>query len=384
MIKRLSAALAALLILGGCAPTFEKQDQVVQENQDSESKKAIIPNFQISNDYYKTMLPYDTSKTRGVVVNDLGSRYDINEIENGLLRVAQNRFPTNEYFFKEGQFLTKKTVDSWLQRKFTSEQLAEKGLKESENLGLNPVQTKGEDAPIYLAHIVEHNYLMKKKDDNKVTLGGVVIALSLNSVNYETNLSTGTRTVKNISNEILKEQGAKMAGEVLKRMREKKDLQNVPIMIALYKQAPKQQVVPGEFFAYTTVEKGISTIENWEGVDEEYFIFPSPQTAENHPNDNKIFQELKKEIENYFPVFTGVTGEALYQNQKLTKLNLEVALTFNGKTETIGFAQYLSNLIGKNAPEDWEVELLIQSSYGPEALVVKKKGSKETYMHIYE
>jgi protein involved in sex pheromone biosynthesis len=384
MIKRLSAALAALLILGGCAPTFEKQDQVVQENQDSESKKAIIPNFQISNDYYKTMLPYDTSKTRGVVVNDLGSRYDINEIENGLLRVAQNRFPTNEYFFKEGQFLTKKTVDSWLQRKFTSEQLAEKGLKESENLGLNPVQTKGEDAPIYLAHIVEHNYLMKKKDDNKVTLGGVVIALSLNSVNYETNLSTGTRTVKNISNEILKEQGAKMAGEVLKRMREKKDLQNVPIMIALYKQAPKQQVVPGEFFAYTTVEKGISTIENWEGVDEEYFIFPSPQAAENHPNDNKIFQELKKEIENYFPVFTGVTGEALYQNQKLTKLNLEVALTFNGKTETIGFAQYLSNLIGKNAPEDWEVELLIQSSYGPEALVVKKKGSKETYMHIYE
>jgi protein involved in sex pheromone biosynthesis len=384
MKKRLSAALAALLILGGCAPTFEKQDQVVQENQDSESKKAIIPNFQISNDYYRTMLPYDTSKTRGVVVNDLGSRYDINEIENGLLRVAQNRFSTNEYFFKEGQFLTKKMVDSWLQRKYTSEQLAEKGLKESENLGLNPVQTKGEDAPIYLAHIVEHNYLMKKKDDNKVTLGGVVVALSLNSVNYETNLLTGTRAVKNISNEVLKEQGAKMAGEVLKRMREKEDLQNVPIMIALYKQAPKQQVVPGEFFAYTTVDAGASTIGDWEGVDEEYYIYPSPQAAENHPNDNKIFQELKKEIENYFPVFTGVTGEALYQNNKMAKLNLEVALTFNGKTETIGFAQYLSNLIGKNAPESWEVELLIQSSYGPEALVVKKKGSKETYMHIYE
>jgi protein involved in sex pheromone biosynthesis len=257
-------------------------------------------------------------------------------------------------------------------------------LKESENLGLNPVQTKGEDAPIYLAHIVEHNYLMKKKDDNKVTLGGVVVALSLNSVNYETNLSTGTRAVKNISNEVLKEQGAKMAGEVLKRMREKEDLQNVPIMIALYKQAPKQQVVPGEFFAYTTVDAGASTIGDWEGVDEEYYIYPSPQAAENHPNDNKIFQELKKEIENYFPVFTGVTGEALYQNNKMAKLNLEVALTFNGKTETIGFAQYLSNLIGKNAPESWEVELLIQSSYGPEALVVKKKGSKETYMHIYE
>jgi protein involved in sex pheromone biosynthesis len=384
MKKRLSAALAALLILGGCAPTFEKQDQVVQENQDSEAKKAIIPNFQISNDYYKTMLPYDTSKTRGVVVNDLGSRYDINEIENGLLRVAQNRFSTNDYFFKEGQFLTKKTIDSWLQRKFTSEQLAEKKLKESENLGLNPVQTKGDNAPIYLAHIVEHNYLMKKEDDNKVKLGGVVIALSLNSVIYETNLTTGTRTVKNINNEVLKEQGAKMADEVLKRMRQKEDLQNIPIMFALYKQAPKQQVVPGQFFAYTTVEAGADTIKNWEGINEEYYIFPSPEAAKNHPEDNKVFQDLKKEIEDYFPVFTGVTGEALYQNQKLTNMNMEVALTFNGKTETIGFAQYLSNLIGKNTPENWDVELLIKSSYGPEALVVKKKGSKETYLHIYE
>ncbi|MGR3762552.1 CamS family sex pheromone protein [Rossellomorea sp. NS-SX7] len=384
MKKRLSAALTALLILGGCAPTFEKQDQVVQENQDSESKKAIIPNFQISNDYYKTMLPYDTSKTRGIVVNDLGSRYDINEIENGLLRVAQKRFSTNDYFFKEGQFLTKKTIDSWLQRKFTSEQLAEKKLKESENLGLNPVQTQGSNAPIYLAHIVEHNYLIKKDDDNKVQLGGVVIALSLNSVNYETNLSTGTRTVKNISNEVLKEQGAKMADEVLKRMRQREDLRNIPIMIALYKQAPKQQVVPGQFFAYTTVEAGSGTIQNWEGMNEKYYIFPSPEAASDHPEDNKIFQDLKKEIEGYFPVFTGVTGEALYQNQKLTDLNMEVALTFNGKTETIGFAQYLSNLIGKNMPESWNVELRINSSYGPEALVVKKKGSKETYLHIYE
>ncbi|XXM72093.1 CamS family sex pheromone protein [Lysinibacillus sphaericus] len=384
MKKRLSAVLAALLILSGCAPTFEKQDQVVQENQDSESKKAIIPNFQISNDYYKTMLPYDTSKARGVVVNDLGSRYDINEIENGLMRVAQNRFSTDQYFFKEGQFLTKKMVDSWLQRKFTSEQLADKGLKESENLGLNPVQQKGEDAPIYLAHIVEHNYLVKKKDDNKVRLGGVVIALSLNSVNYETNLSNGTRMVKNISNDVLKEQGAKMAGEVMKRMRQKEELKNVPIMIALYKQAPKQQVVPGQFFAYATVEPGTDSIQNWEGINEDYYIFPSPDAAEDHPEDNKIFQDLKKEIEGYFPVFTGVTGEALYQGGKLTDMNMEVALTYNGKAETIGFARHLSSLIGKNTPESWNVELLINSSYGPEALVVKKKGSKETYLHIYE
>ncbi|MGG1632120.1 CamS family sex pheromone protein [Rossellomorea sp. NRS-1567] len=383
MKKGISVALSALLLLGGCAPTFEKQDQVVQENQDSEAKKAIIPSFQISKEYYKTMLPYETSKTRGVVVNDLGSRYDINEIETGLLRVAQNRFSTDEYFFKEGQFLTKKTVDSWLQRKYTSEQLKEKGLQESENVGLNPVQTEGENTPIYLAHVIEHNYLMKK-EDNKVHLGGVAISLSLNSVQYETNLSSGTRTVKNISNEVLKEQGARIADEVLNRLRQKKELQNVPIMISLYKQAPKEQVVPGHFFAYTTVEANESSIQNWEGINEEFYLFPSPEAQDNHPNDYKVFNELKTDIEKYFPVYTGLTGQALYQNQKLSNMKFEVALSFQGKAETIGFAQHLSDMVSKQTPDTWDVELLVSSSYGPEALIVKKPGSKETYLHIYE
>ncbi|MGM0752186.1 MAG: CamS family sex pheromone protein [Bacillota bacterium] len=383
MKKGISVALSALLLLGGCAPTFEKQDQVVQENQDNEAKKAIIPSFQISKEYYKTMLPYETSKTRGVVVNDLGSRYDINEIETGLLRVAQNRFSTDEYFFKEGQFLTKKTVDSWLQRKYTSEQLKEKGIQESENAGLNPVQAKGENAPIYLAHVIEHNYLMKKQD-NKVQLGGVAIALSMNSVQYETNLSTGTRTVKNISNDVLKEQGARIADEVLNRLRQNKELQNVPIMISLYKQAPKEQVVPGQFFAYTTVEANETSIQNWEGINEEFYLYPSPEAQENHPNDYKVFNELKTDIEKYFPVYTGLTGQALYQNQKLSNMKFEVALSFQGKAETIGFAQHLSSMISKQTPDNWDVELLVSSSYGPEALIVKKSGSKETYMHIYE
>ena len=123
-------------------------------------------------------------------------------------------------------------------------------MKESENIGLNPVQEDGETEPIYLAHLVEHNYLMKTEGD-KVRLGGVVIALSLNSVQYETNMSSGARTVKNISNDELKQQGMKMAEEVVKRLRQKDGLKNAPIMIALYKQAPKDERVPGHFFAYS-------------------------------------------------------------------------------------------------------------------------------------
>ncbi|WP_370295811.1 CamS family sex pheromone protein [Rossellomorea marisflavi] len=385
MKKGIVAALSVLFLLGGCAPTFEKQDQVVQENKSDEGAKGFVPSFQISEGYYKTMMPYETSETRGVVVNDLGSRYDINEIETGLMRVAQNQFPTDQYFFKEGKYLDKETVDSWLQRKYTSKQLKDKKMKESENVGLNPIQEDGDTEPIYLAHLVEHNYLMKIKDkDDKVQLGGVVIALSLNSVQYETNMSSGVRTVKNISNDELKQQGMKMADEVVKRLRQKDGLKNVPIMIALYKQAPKDERVPGHFFAYSLAGNGEDSIKNWNDVNESHYLFPSPEAADAHPNDYKVFKTLKDDVEDYFPVYTGLTGQALYEDDKLTKMNFEVALTFEGKTETIGFAQHLSSMITKHVPESWDMELTISSSDGPEALIVKKKGSKETYVHIYE
>lgn len=46
---------------------------------------------------------------------------------------------------------------------------------------LAKVKEAREKSPIYLAHVLEHNYL-KKTDGDKVKLGGVVIGLALNSV----------------------------------------------------------------------------------------------------------------------------------------------------------------------------------------------------------
>ena len=81
---------------------------------------------------------------------------------------------------------------------------AERELKESENIGLNPLDDEQGDiklnvmrkSPIYLAHILEHDYLIKG-ENGKVSLGGVVIGLALNSVSL---LSKGS-IWSNISNE---------------------------------------------------------------------------------------------------------------------------------------------------------------------------------------
>jgi len=185
--KIFSLSLVFVLLLTGCAPNFQKQEEVVQKQKDSE-EKAIIPKYKISDDYYRTILPFKASEARGLVVNNLNSRYDLVEFETGLMRVAQNTFDPEKYLFQEGQYVKKEKIALWLNRQFTPEQLKEQKLEESENIGLNPLDNGNGDIaernqknPIYLAHILEHDYLIKG-DNEKVSLGGIVIGLALNSV----------------------------------------------------------------------------------------------------------------------------------------------------------------------------------------------------------
>ena len=162
-----------ILLLAGCAPGFDDEEEVVKDSKDKE-ETAIIPKYKISDEYYQTILPFEPSKARGLVVSNLNTRYDIEEFENGLMRLAQTQFDPDDYLFQEGQVLDSSTISSWLNRKYTKSQLKEKELKASENVGLNPVDSgegdidkRNEENPIYLAHILEHNYLLKTKD-NKV------------------------------------------------------------------------------------------------------------------------------------------------------------------------------------------------------------------------
>ena len=118
-------------MLTGCAPNFQKQEEIVQDQKNSkEEETAIIPKYKISDEYYRTILPFKESETRGLVVNNLNTKYNLSEFETGLMRVARNHFDPDTYLFQEGQYLDKKTVTSWLKRKDSPAQIEEKALKE--------------------------------------------------------------------------------------------------------------------------------------------------------------------------------------------------------------------------------------------------------------
>lgn len=125
MKKIIMLTLSLILLLTGCAPNFNKQEEVVQDKKDAK-EKAIIPNYKISDSYYQTILPFKPSKTRGLVVKTINSKFDLTEFETGLMRVAQNMYDTDKYVFQEGQFIESDQVRQWLNRKYTAGQLKEK------------------------------------------------------------------------------------------------------------------------------------------------------------------------------------------------------------------------------------------------------------------
>jgi protein involved in sex pheromone biosynthesis len=383
--------LSLFLLLSGCAPNFKKQEEVVQEKPDStETEKAIIPKYQISDQYYRTILPFEPSKARGMVVYNLNTRNDISEFETGLMRLAQQSFNPDQYLFQEGQSLSAETVSLWLNRKYSPAQLKDKKLTEAENIGLNPLNDEKGDIkeqnnrnPIYLAHILEHNYLVKK-EEGTVQLGGVAIGLALNSIHYYQTEQYGATYEKKIPQDEIVREGKKIAAEVVKRLRGMSELKDIPIMVALFEQESRASVVPGHFFSFTTVNKGSANIDKWEDVKERYYLFPSSEATNDHRDDVTSFLNFKQDVEEYFPNFTGVIGKAFYTGDQLRNLNISIPIQFYGRAEAIGFTQYVTGLVMEHFPDYISVQVDISSVSGPEALIVRKADQTEPFVHVYE
>lgn len=386
--------LTGLLFLTACAPNFGEQEEIVQETEDESTETAIIPKYNISDSYYKMVLPFKQGEARGLVSEQLNTRLDIDEFETGLMRIAQDTFSTDEYLYQEGQYLTSEVITSWLKRKLTGDALKQAQAEAKENdekfvdLGLNPALTgeggleqQNANNPIYLAHMLEHNYLIQ--EGNTAKLGGVVIGLAMNSVHYF-NQEDGYARYHNISRSEVLAKGKEIAQEVINRVRNTNGLENVPIVIALYEQEEKSSIVPGNFIAKTTVKQGTNNLGKWEDIKEDYYFFPSPEATKDYRDDAQMFNRFKQDIEEFFPNYTGVIGKAFYKNEELNYLDIEIPMQFYGKAEVVAFTQFVTGKIMEYFPDYMNVEVNIMSTSGQEALILKEPNQEEPTVHIYK
>lgn len=372
-----------LLLLSACSPQFkEDEDQVIDHSlEEGAPETAIIPHHSLEEDNYRVVIDSNLSKARGVITNQIGNRLDIDELEEGLQRHSKSAFDPSTHYFQEGQYIEKDVLYDWLERKDSTEE-GSQGLNPEIGEGSKEEQEK--ENPKYLSHILEQNYLTKKGED-AVELAGVSLGIAMKSVyRFQTEIG-GPYHYEEISQKEMMKEAESIVAEVIQRVRQIEGLENVPLLIAVYREAPQNSLVPGNFVAKTLVPGDKASVDEWQTIDEEYVLFPSGYAEKTYPDISANIVDFESDISNYFPNYVSVIGKGFYQNGELQKLTLEIPVAFYGKAELVGFTQYAYGLILSGFQNHYDMEVKITSGSGTkqEALIFREAGEDEGFVHIY-
>ncbi|QQK79337.1 CamS family sex pheromone protein [Salicibibacter cibi] len=404
----LAVGLALLLALSGCAdfldPGATEETAETEEGEEEQQRAAAdvgepVPSL---SEYYRSIFPdgeYEAGEVRGFTSGEgcysgtAYNRLDLERLEIGLSEIVSETFPPEDYFIQEGQYIGSDEMNAWLARYEESDEDDE---EEYAGLGLNPQLEEGDgfedqhsNHPCVLSHVVEQNY-HTENDDGDLQLGGVGVALSLNSIYYfreqDEDGSYGSWFDEEISEEEAIESGEEMAAEVVNRLRsderEEGILNDVPIVISLFREAPRNSITPGEFIATATAEAG-SDLGSWETLNEEHYFFPSDRAFDHVPEDAERFNQFTEALNSYFRNHIGVTARGHYQSNELDRLSIEVPIRFHTKTETIAVTQQAASEVEEHFPTDIDISLTVTTNDRTEALITRESG-EEVNVHIYE
>lgn len=344
-----------VLILSGCLPTGQNQPEEQQDNQDL--PPVIAPTIDVEENYYGGLSPYKPSQAKGMLYGNLNNyRLDTERIELGLLEMAQDYFPTDEYLFEDGQTITQNDLQRWLRVN-----------SEENQQGLNPK----EEPDRVLLHIVEHNYIDMQGQD----LEGMVLALSL--ISTYTEPDTGERRYYTDDN--LRIMGQDMANQLTEYLRQRID---VPIIIALYRLEQEGEMVPGNFLSIGNVQRERTEVTDWVTIDETYLLFPSTNLRDHNRELWNNFNRLRDNTQEFFPHHIGMIGVGRFVDEQLVELTINVTSEVSSKSEVIQLTQYLGGEITRLLPENIHLNVYMKTMDQPQSVLVRPIG-REPLMHIY-
>lgn len=364
-LKKITAATMILmtsLVLASCGGHSSSSKNYTTTGSGSGNYQGVIQGGR-----------YKTSKARGINVSQNDNQYNLKSFENGLTQVSKRVFSPKNYIFQEGQYLNSDTIENWLGRQ-TKDNPA----------GLNPAEGKKSDPnPIYVQQIEEQDYM--ENSGNSMKLRGMTIGIGINSEYNYKKKTDGPSYTKKISDTEVKRQGEIAAAKVLKRVRKKSGVGNVPIVIALYKQAPDDSLVGGSFYAYS--KNSGSTISSWHKLNYKTVVLPkasgtTSSTGSASQTDSDSFSNFKSQIQSFFPNLSGVTAQAQYNNGQLDGMHITVTTQFYSQSEITSFTQYIARAANKYLPNGIPIDIRIQSASEMQAIVYRDSGSDTFRTHI--
>ncbi|MCG2075848.1 CamS family sex pheromone protein [Staphylococcus epidermidis] len=400
MKRTIFLLMSILLLLTACGDGHKQtsSDKEQSEHKDNHNKnqvKQIATDKKVQGDNYRTILPFKESQARGLLQDNMANGYNGEDFESGLLELSKEIFPTNKYLYQDGQYLDKKTINAYLDPKYTKKEIDKMSEKEkqsknaNENLGLNPSHNGetdeekiAENSPAYLSNILEQDFYGNSDSKGK-NIKGMSIGLAMNSVYYYKKEKDGETYSKDLSDKEIEKQGKQMASEMLSRLRENSGLKDIPIHFAIYKQSSQDSITPGEFIVGTTVEEGKTKINSWDNINEKAALIPSSTAADYDETLNNNFKQFNDNLQSYFSNFTQAVGKVKFVNKKAKQLTVDLPIDYYGQAETIGITQYVTEQAEKYFDKLDEYEIRIKDGNTPRALISKTKDDKEPQVHIY-
>lgn len=315
------------------------------EEQVKSDEKTYISSIQ-EKEIYEIKQPAKVNVSRGLILSNMNNSLNINEIEKGLMKLSVNHFSTDKFYMQEGQYLDKKIINQWLDR------------KSKDGFGLNPsiknstgdVLEDEKNSPKILSHVLEQNFINKENGE----IEGMSLAISLNEF-YDIKVADDkgliyTDQVKVDTNDDnvndVEKYGKEIAEIIIKDIRNNKKIPNVPIYITLYQESNKNDIIPGIFLAETFIPEEEDKIDKWTDIDIKNYTFPSDSLFSLDKDTYEKLLIFKEDIQEGFKHLNPkITGQLRYENGKLIDLKIDVNVPLINDTELIGLLQLVSTRI---------------------------------------
>ncbi|MBF7138273.1 CamS family sex pheromone protein [Pediococcus pentosaceus] len=316
---------------------------------------------------------YVTSKSRGLTADQNGNVNNTKSFESGLQGISKKIFPTSQYVFQEGQYLSSDTVQNWLDRE-----------SKSNPEGLNPKDNGSKDPdkrnPIYLQALEEQDYM--EKSGTSLKLKGVTIGLAMNSIDYYQKEQYGAQYETKISDAEIKAKSQEIAQKVLERLRKKSEFKNVPIVIAVYKQASNDSLVGGTFMRYSN--NSGEKLAKWKDLDYKNVVYPISDTETSpNSNDSSAFDNFKTQVESFFPNLSGITAKARYDGKSMEGMSVSITTQFYSETEINSFTQFVSTQAEKYLPSGVNIDITIKSTDEVQSFLSRSAKEKTFSSHVF-
>jgi len=380
------------LFLVACfSPPVPDVEQAIQ-NADP---NTVIPLGGESSDtyYYSTALPVVLSPARGLILDAINNRADVEQVEMSLMRLATEFFDPNDYFFQEGQHLTREFVGNILQPYDPAEEGEE---VVNEVIGLNPplgsshtyegVDTQVEstaDVPVeHLIYVLEQNFVSIHEDEqgeSHIQLEGVAIGLALNRYHWIRDRAVGFEQELYISEEEIIAIGQEIAANLLPLLRDQEGLEDVPIVIGLFILQSYRETIPGGFASIAYIERG-RVINDWEPVYEQHFRLPDSRINVYDVNVNDEFIAFDNTIENYFRRH-GLIARAHVVDEEIYRITMTFNMSFLGLAEKVSFHQLLEQEVMNFSPQ-YDIRIIVRSPDAQHGAVTRPPGGEATVTRI--